>query len=480
MAVQVQGVPHVGGVDESEPYSFTGAHRMAPARVVGLVVEAPVEPLHGAGEPDAHFTVGLLLVQRHGLVRCEVLRGQNPSVQFVRADVSPGNGSPPVGAQHGEGLAPLSLGERDEGEDAVLGGDQDVVPLGHAEEEGVGLGVLHGIAVGVRDGHGVVAERNPEGGLGARVDDAQPDAVARPAPEHRGTHRQAAVGQVVRVRHTAPGALEQAAARVVQHPGGTGGEAASPGTHGHASGRHGGARAVPELGEHAFRGGAVHAVDPVVEDDDPLRVVGEGFPGIVDDERGVQRAIGLESDMRVEEIGARVGDGEAVGEVCPRADGVLRHVGDAVHVAAQPHPVRVEGGGGRQTVGEGDTQDVTGRDAHQRSGQPLVVGPAPDGPSAQVQRGLAGGEPEAAHRAGTASPLGGKDFRTRRVHVGPGARRREAGLAESGPLGAVIRAESEVGTEWQESHAGSSERGTEQSTPRRCVHGCNKTRFAPV
>ncbi len=71
--------------------------------------------------------------------------------------------SPPPVRRTARALAFFALGERDQREHPVLGGDQHVVAFGHAEQQRVRLRVLDGVAVRVRDGHLVAAQRGPEG-----------------------------------------------------------------------------------------------------------------------------------------------------------------------------------------------------------------------------------------------------------------------------------------------------------------------------
>src|SRR5699024_12065109 len=56
------------------------------------------------------------------------------------------------------------------------------------------------------------------------------------------------------------------------------------------------------------------AIDPVIESHDPLGVVVTGFVGVIDDQRGVEPAVELQTDMGVEEVGAGIGGDELVGE----------------------------------------------------------------------------------------------------------------------------------------------------------------------
>ena len=64
-------------------------------------------------------------------------------------------------------------------------------------------------------------------------------------------------------------------------------------------------RAV-EVGEDLV-GGAAGAVEPVVEDDDPLLVVVPRLGRVVDHQDAVQAAVELDADVRVVEVGARIG-----------------------------------------------------------------------------------------------------------------------------------------------------------------------------
>lgn len=73
------------------------------------------------------------------------------------------------------------------------------------------------------------------------------------------------------------------------------------------------AHALPEFGEDLV-GSAGDTVDPVVQDDHPFVVVRQRLARVLDDQRGVQAAVELDADVRVEDVRARgVGD-EPVGE----------------------------------------------------------------------------------------------------------------------------------------------------------------------
>ncbi|SIM92228.1 Uncharacterised protein [Mycobacteroides abscessus subsp. abscessus] len=86
------------------------------------------------------------------------------------------------------------------------------------------------------------------------------------------------------------------------------------------------------------------AVEPVVQDDDPLLVVVALLVRVVDDQRGVQAAVLLDADVRVEPVGPGVREHELVGERAAWLDRLLRQVRHAVHVVAQCQAVPVHGG----------------------------------------------------------------------------------------------------------------------------------------
>ena len=107
-------------------------------------------------------------------------------------------GAAPVrGTDQGESLALLTLGERDQREDAVGDSDLDVVPFAHGDHQGVGGGRDDGVAVGVGDGEPVSGEGDPEGGVGAGVDDPDPHLLPGLGGEYVRGVRDPPVGQVV-------------------------------------------------------------------------------------------------------------------------------------------------------------------------------------------------------------------------------------------------------------------------------------------
>ena len=89
---------------------------------------------------------------------------------------------------------------------------------------------------------------------------------------------------------------------------------------------------MAEVGKFLLGGGAVDAVEPVVDHEYLIDISGHRIVGILDDEWGVQASVELEGGMRVEEVGPRVGECELVGERCAGIDRRLGEVVNAVHV----------------------------------------------------------------------------------------------------------------------------------------------------
>ena len=146
----------------------------------------------------------------------------------------------------------------------------------------------------------------------------------------------------------------------------------------------GGATVGDQLLEHLVGGGA-GAIDPVVEDEDPLGVVTAGVAGVVDDHRGVQPAVELDPDVGVKEVGARIRSGELVHELAAGLDRILGEAGDAVGGVGQSDAVPVNRGVCGELVVERESQEVTRGRSHQRAGKRTVVGPRRHRPPAQVK-----------------------------------------------------------------------------------------------
>ncbi|MGX1501686.1 UNVERIFIED_CONTAM: hypothetical protein RKD43_000311 [Streptomyces graminofaciens] len=215
---------------------------------------------------------------------------------------------------------------------------------------------------------------------------------------------------------------------------------------------HGGL-ALAELVEDVLGGGAVDPVDPVVQQDDPLRVVGEGLVGVVHDQRRVHPPVDLQAEVRMEPVRAWVRGPEAVGERAARPDGRLRHLGHAVHLVAQGDAVPVHRGGFRQMVGERQLERVAGGDPHLLARQFTVVRRGPDGASAADPHGGRGGrEAETTDLAfGAGGPCGPELLAVRDAGAsGTGVRRLTSGAAR--PVRAAAR-------------TGSGQRGSRRGDP---------------
>lgn len=104
-------------------------------------------------------------------------------------------------AHHTEGLAGLAFGEGDQREHPVAQGDLKVVALAHGDHQRVHRDRRDRIAIGVRHGQLVPAQRDPEGGVTAGVDDPDPGLLPGFGCERRGRGRRPAIEQVVGVGH---------------------------------------------------------------------------------------------------------------------------------------------------------------------------------------------------------------------------------------------------------------------------------------
>ena len=144
----------------------------------------------------------------------------------------------------------LALGGRDEREGAVGQHDLDVEAFPHPDEDRVGRGRDDGVAVAVGDGDAVAAERDPEGRVGAGIDQPQPGALTGLAGQGLRRGRYAAVRQIVRVRDVAGPAQQRR-------------------NHGlgpaHAAAHAAVASCRTAQGSQDVVGGAAGAIDPVVE-----------------------------------------------------------------------------------------------------------------------------------------------------------------------------------------------------------------------
>ncbi len=278
------------------------------------------------------------------------------------------------------------------------------------------------------DGHAVVAEGHAEGGVAAGVDQADADPVAGPGGEGLRVLGHPTVDEVVRVGDVAGVAAEDVAGGAHEHAGGTGRLSCGGRRHGavaHVAMVHTvmvhtavvrlsvvhAAHPAGEFREHRVRRAAVDPVDPVVQDDDPLLVVGQRLLRVLHDQRRVQSPVLLGPRVRVQPVRTGVRDGEAVVERRPCRDAARGQARDAVHVVAQGEPVPVHGRRYGQVVGEGERERVAGGDAELLAGQRVAVGPGRDrAAAAQVQAYGGGGQRGLPYGPGAAPGLGGGDF----------------------------------------------------------------------
>ena len=166
----------------------------------------------------------------------------------------------------------------------------------------------------------VPAEREPERGVAAGVDDAHPHTPAGPGAERPWRCGQAAVDEVVRVLHIAGVAAEEPAGGTHEHD-----------VHVHTAHAVHAVHALAKAGQHLVGRGA-RTVDPVVQDHGPFLVVRSGLGRVLHDQRGVQAPVQLDAGVRVEPVGARILGDEPIRERLPGFDGRLRDVGGSVHV----------------------------------------------------------------------------------------------------------------------------------------------------
>lgn len=251
----------------------------------------------------------------------------------------------------------LALGHGKQREGAIGQVDDHVVPLTHADQQGVGLTRLHRESVAVGDPQRVAGQRDPECCVGARVDqtDARPLAGLRLQRRRRLTRT--AVDEVRRIFDVTRTTKNRRAVRLAHH---------------HPATTHSGHGDQPI--EHLI-GGLPRPVNPVVQNHDPFLVVVTRLVGVVDDQDAIQPTVELDSSVRMEEVGAGVRRGELVNERPARPDRLLGDARDAVHVVAQGNAVPVDAGVVRQVVRELDPEQVAGPGVELRPRNGLAVGP---------------------------------------------------------------------------------------------------------
>jgi hypothetical protein len=188
----------------------------------------------------------------------------------------------------------------------------------------------------VRDGHRLALDEEREGGVGPRVDDAQPHALADTAPA---------------VHHH----------RLPRRPG-------------------------LELCQLRLRRQPVEAVEPVVELQEGLLVVLRALGRVLDDQRTLDAGVELQARVRVVEERAGVGRPELVHEAISRSYGGLGHPGNAVHGVGEPDAAPVKRRALRQVVLDRDPYLAPAPHAHHRSGQPAIEEPGLSAPAAQLDR----------------------------------------------------------------------------------------------
>ena len=225
--------------------------------------------------------------------------------------------------------------------------DQDVVGLGHPDQQPVDLDRPHRDAVGMDHGQRMPVDHHPEEGRRAGVDQAEPDALAGPG-------------------HTGPRLLIAAAVeqeRVVGEVGevGAGGHGHRLARRGRGGPRHGHSRhalahrhAGHRLAGHASRVGGPAAqpgqnrvgiaVQPVAQHDDIVAIVAQRFLLRLDHDGAVEPGLLLQPDMRVVPVGAALPDRVLVEEDLLRRHGRHRQVGHAVHRRGHQQTVPMDTG----------------------------------------------------------------------------------------------------------------------------------------
>ena len=227
----------------------------------------------------------------------------------------------------------------------------------------------------------VTAEGHREHGVGGGVDDAQPNAVPRTGDERLGVRWHTAVDQVERIRDVAAIHAHTAhpthAAHVVVHPHTHRPVARAPGRN---------------EASHDLRRVRADTIGPVVKDQHPLGVVVARLGGVVDDERGVQAVVELQAVVRVEPVGAGIGDDEVERE--PGTGGGLRcgDPWDAVHVVADGQAMPVHARRLGQVVAEVDDHPVPRGGAEGLAGDRGAVRPGIDDGPAEVDLDRSGAE----------------------------------------------------------------------------------------
>jgi len=126
--------------------------------------------------------------------------------------------------------------------------------------------------------HAVSGQRDPEGGVGAGGDDADPDALSRLCREGGRCTGDSAVDQVVGVGHVAAVTAEQVTLAATPDTGH--GAHAGHSVHGAVVAHARGSQPVEDL-----LGAAADPGGPVIEHDNPFGVVAAGVGGVVDDDR---------------------------------------------------------------------------------------------------------------------------------------------------------------------------------------------------
>jgi hypothetical protein len=139
----------------------------------------------------------------------------HPAGQLRDSNAS-GWGASGAGADHRETLTVLALGGRHEREGPVAEGDGDVEPFSHPDQKSIGGHRHDGEAVTVGDGHAMPTERDPERGVGACVDEPDPDPLSGPAGQRDRRVRGPAVDHVVRVGDV-PGTAEKPGLHLLAH-----------------------------------------------------------------------------------------------------------------------------------------------------------------------------------------------------------------------------------------------------------------------
>ena len=269
-----------------------------------------------------------------------------------------------IGRQGTAGIPGTVDGLCEDGIGLVVGLDDDVIGLGHADAELVHADRFHVLAVGGHHGHFQAGDAHVEEAHGGTVDEAQPHLLPLAEQSRPAIGRRLSVGQVGVGVAAHVGQVTLAHAHLHPHL------ALVPGArqplllqilHQVLVGTLVEVVVMTQLFELGVDVGGI-LVGPVGEHHHVVPVVAEGL-GLegVDDDRPIEPGLFLEAGVAVVPVGTALLDGKAVGEGLARRDAVeaVSNVRYPVHGAGQDEPVPVDGGGLGQPVGDPQGDGIT-------------------------------------------------------------------------------------------------------------------------